>query len=291
MLHCLTFFSRGRCSIATTLHPPGWLVQWVLTKAWDDAKATNDPSIQRLKDPTTHRFQAFQRKSFDSWRWCSRWRSKLLDEFESLTVTQGCIVCDLRLFRWFGCLSHVSCLRTDTRMLQLCVWSSSWLSLPTIPSILFWSRPRGLKRSKSSPQLFCFIRFSWSPRSPLSSLSLCFFSFWFFPFLASTLTFRITNSLGPTTMTTWSSWHTSLRAVNYNCAKKVPTTKDPSWSNYVDWRCNHMQPTSALVFEITFPNGTSMTTARCPAEKYARNGVWEASLKMKTQSFQVQRAV
>lgn len=34
-----------------------------------------------------------------------------------------------------------------------------------------------------------------------------------------------------------------------------------------------MQPTSALVFEITFPNGTSMTTARCPAEKYARNGV------------------
>lgn len=180
MLHCLTFFSRGRCSIATTLHPPGWLVQWVLTKAWDDAKATNDPSIQRLKDPTTHRFQAFQRKSFDSWRWCSRWRSKLLDEFESLTVTQGCIVCDLRLFRWFGCLSHVSCLRTDTRMLQLCVWSSSWLSLPTIPSILFWSRPRGLKRSKSSPQLFCFIRFSWSPRSPLSSLSLCFFFFLIF---------------------------------------------------------------------------------------------------------------
>ena len=111
MLHCLTFFSRGRCSIATTLHPPGWLVQWVLTKAWDDAKATNDPSIQRLKDPTTHRFQAFQRKSFDSWRWCSRWRSKLLDEFESLTVKkQGCIVCDLLLFRrFFRCLSHVSC--------------------------------------------------------------------------------------------------------------------------------------------------------------------------------------
>ena len=90
MLHCLTFVSRGRCSIATTLHPPGWLVQWVLTKAWDDAKATNDPRIQRLKDPTTHRFQAFQRKSFDSWRWCSRWRSKLLGpNFSSLTFDPG----------------------------------------------------------------------------------------------------------------------------------------------------------------------------------------------------------
>lgn len=171
-------------------------------------------------------------------------------------------------------------------MLQLCVWSSSWHSLPTIPSILFWSRPRGFEKIEGlePPTFFAF--FDLVGLNKISSLFSPFF-FEFFPFLASTLTFRITNSLGPTTMTTWSSWHTSLRAVSYNCAKKVPTTKDPSWSNYVDGRCNHMQPVSALVFEIIFPNATSMTTYALPGvllrnmqEMECEKPVWKWKLRV-----------